>query len=313
MTASRPLVSVIMPCYNSERFVAQSIQSVLTQTLPDFELIVVDNGSSDHTVELIRSIQDSRIRLLIENRKGVSAARNIGIRSAVGEFIAFLDSDDTWAVTLLQELSTSLLQHEGAVLAYCGWQNSGLPGPRGEPFIPPDYEQSDKAEQLLGNCRWPIHAALSRRSAVLRAGCFDEHYSHAEDFALWLRVCIQGPIVRVPRILAFYHHHGQGQATSHRAKTVLSLYRAQLQFLAQHPDVSARLGAEKIKAITLGTLKAHGFECYWRGDLSAAKEIFRQVLAAGYADWPSLKVMLPSLLPLRIYTRLIRVKEHLHD
>ncbi len=97
-------VSVVMPVYNREESVKDSIFSVLRQTMSQFELIIVDDGSVDNTVDVIKTVRDDRIRLIcLEENKGASYARNIGIEAACGQYIAFIDSDDQWTIEKLDE------------------------------------------------------------------------------------------------------------------------------------------------------------------------------------------------------------------
>lgn len=100
-----PLVSVIIPTYNVEKYIEKAIQSVLDQTYPNIEIIVVDDGSTDHTVDVVRSFHDERIKLFINERNmGPSYSRNRGIKEAKGEWIAFLDGDDWWDKERLEKL-----------------------------------------------------------------------------------------------------------------------------------------------------------------------------------------------------------------
>lgn len=99
---SSPLVSIIIPAYNAARTLEETVQSALSQTMSDFEIIIVDDGSSDNTSEVARSIKDERIRVLTQPNGGVAAARNTGIRAAVGKYVALLDSDDLWVAHKLE-------------------------------------------------------------------------------------------------------------------------------------------------------------------------------------------------------------------
>jgi len=103
-----PIVSIIMPCLNGERHIQAAIDSVLAQTFDDFELIVVDNGSTDRTPEILAAVNDSRLSVFIMPERGVSLARNLGSHKARGAFIAFLDSDDTWSAEFLEKMYTAL-------------------------------------------------------------------------------------------------------------------------------------------------------------------------------------------------------------
>jgi GT2 family glycosyltransferase len=309
VSAVTPLVSIIMPCHDAEAHLPSSVGSVLAQSHPDWELIAVDDGSLDDTLTWLRRQSDPRIQVLTQSNQGVSAARNAGLSKARGAYIAFLDSDDTWDAGFLRAMVNAVQAKPDAVLAYCGWQNVGLPGGRGQPFVPPDYESDTKAETLFAGCRWPIHAVLVKREAVLAAGGFDTSLKNAEDYALWLRVAIQAPIVRVPEVLACYHFHGDGQASTKRARAALQLLQAQERFLAEQPAFLARLGPQRARELTLGGLLARGYECYWQRDLPAARSLFRVVMKRRHgrlADW---KYMLPAWLPERWHRLLIGLRD----
>ncbi len=154
-----PAVSIIMPCHNAGTYLPASIGSVLAQTFKDWELIAVDDGSTDTTLGWLQAQTDQRIHVHSQTNKGVSAARNAGLANARSRYVAFLDADDTWAPHFLEKMLAALQARPEAVLAYCGWQNLGLPGKRSEPFFPPEYETPEKCEILFAGCRWPIHAA----------------------------------------------------------------------------------------------------------------------------------------------------------
>ncbi|HRK79301.1 MAG: glycosyl transferase [Hydrogenophilales bacterium 17-64-11] len=299
-------ISIVMPCYNAAAHLPASIGSVLAQTCGDWELIAVDDGSTDATLDWLRSQTDPRIRVHAQSNRGVSAARNAGLARARGRYVAFLDADDTWAADYLDRMLAALQGSPGAVLAYCGWQNLGLPDGRGAPFVPPDYENADKAETLFAGCRWPIHAALVKREAVLAAGGFDPALKNAEDYALWLRVATTAPIVRVPEVLAFYHFHGGEQASGDHARAALQHYQAQLKYLAAHPALGSALGESRIRELTAGELLKRGYARYWQRDLPAARRIFRTVMKQGYGTLRDWKYMLPALLPLPLHRALLR-------
>lgn len=292
-----PLVSIVMPCYNAAAHLPTSVGSVLAQTFPDWELITIDDGSSDTTLNWLQAQTDARIRPLSQANLGVSAARNAGLALARGRYVAFLDADDTWTTNFLATMVAALEASPEAVLAYCGWQNLGLPGGRGEPFVPPDYETAAKAETLFAGCRWPIHAALVKRETVLATNGFDPTLTNAEDYALWLNVATTAPIVRVPEVLAFYHFHGGAQASADYARAALQHWQAQQQYLARHPAFSDALGAAHVRALTSGELLKRGYACYWQRKLPAARQIFRAVMKQGYGTLTDWKYMLPAWLP----------------
>lgn len=304
-----PGISVIMPCLNGAQHLQQSVDSVLGQSRGDFELLVIDNGSTDRSLEILAAMDDPRIRVLQQPEKGVSRARNLGLAQARGAFIAFLDCDDTWTPDFLEKMSNALESDPSAVLAYCGWQNLGLPGPRGAPFIPPDYQCAEKSVALLGGCRWPIHGCISRAEAIQAAGGFNPELIIAEDYLLWMEVAIQGKILRVPEVLAFYHHHAGPQATRNRARGALDTLLAKELFLSRHPEVAMQIPPNLLEALTWGKLIEEGNTLYWRGDYESARPLFRKALSACKGRPRELLRMLPSLLPLGLHRALGKAKQ----
>lgn len=294
-----------MPCFNAAAHLPHSVGSVLAQTFSDWELIAVDDGSDDATLTWLHTQTDPRIQVHTQTNQGVSVARNAGLKQAQGRYVAFLDADDTWAPTFLETLLTTLRKRPDAVLAYCGWQNLGLLGKRGEPFIPPDYETPAKRETLFTGCRWPIHAALTQRAAIIKAGGFDPGLKNAEDYALWLEIAGTAAIVRVPEVLASYHFHGDGQSSSNRARAALHLLTAQQAYLARHPDFAAQLGRARQRELLYGNLLRQGYASYWKRDLPAARTIFRRVIRAGYGSPKDWFYMLPALLPTAMHSFLL--------
>lgn len=299
--------SIIIPCYNGERYLAQAIDSALAQTYPQCEVIVVDDGSSDGSAAIMHNYA-GRIRIVQQANAGLPAARNAGIHVSTGDYLAFLDADDYWQPDFIAKMMQAL-ETSGASIAYCGWQNVGLPGGRGAPFIPPDYEQPDKLEKMVTGVRWPVHAALTRREVVEALSGFDPQWSTCEDFAFWIRAATLHRLVRVAEVLAFYRHHDGVQMTKRRSVIARNHWLVQRDFLAQHAEIANQLGHSRVRDITHGELLKRGYECYWDRDLPAARTIFRTVMAAAYgapSDW---KYMLPALLPLPWHQALIRLMD----
>nr|WP_305908375.1 glycosyltransferase [Methylomarinum sp. Ch1-1]MDP4521201.1 glycosyltransferase [Methylomarinum sp. Ch1-1] len=295
-----------MPCFNGSKHIWNSISSVLHQTFTNLELIVVNDGSTDNTLEILNTIEDNRLWVINQKNAGVCKARNNGLKAAKGEFIAFLDADDTWAPDCLSKLYQGLINHPHAALAYCGWQNIGLTGGQGKPFIPPNYELLENKKALLfENCRWPIHATLTRRLAIEEAGLFDERLLTSEDFLLWLKIGTRHQITLVPEVLAYYHHHDGVQATKNSEKTAINHWLAQQLFIKENKTFSQNFDTQQLRKLMHGELLRRGYECYWKRDLKAARTIFRSVMKNHYGSWRDWKYMLPSLLPYQLHRALI--------
>jgi glycosyltransferase involved in cell wall biosynthesis len=302
---TKPLVSIVMPCYNGEAFLAEAVDSVLGQTCQDFELIVVDDGSTDGSAAVLARYGE-RIRVLRQANAGVSAARNAGIAAARGDFIAFLDSDDWWEPDFLAEMVAAMADPRTAI-AYCGWQNVGVG--EGKPFVPPDYEGPDKMHHLLRFASlWPIHAILIRRSLMPPGVPFNPAYPACEDYDLWLRIAAFHPIRLVPRVLAYYRKHGDANATSDQARVARFNLLVKQRFLADFPELAQRISRARRREYLAGGVVDRGYRCLWKGDLKNAHGIFRHALRAGVVGLKDLKYAIPALLPFDLFQRLVALR-----
>ncbi len=299
------LITVIMPCYNGEKYLHEAIDSVLGQSYQNVELVVVDDGSTDGSKDIIRSYRH-RVKFLEQQNRGPYPARNRGIREASGKFLAFLDADDYWSPDFLEETYNALQNNDLAALAYCGWQNVGLPHKQSKPYIPPDYEADNKLESFLrAAAPWPIHAALVRCSVIEEVGGFDERFATCMDYDLWLRIGAGRPIVRVEKVMAFYRHHIEGQITSTQWRQARNVWLVKKKFVESYPALVAGIPAKSLTELVDGALLQRGFDAYWKRDLVSAQKIFRLALRAGGWRAKDLKYLLPALLPESLYCNII--------
>ncbi|MDO6524834.1 glycosyltransferase family 2 protein [Motilimonas sp. 1_MG-2023] len=302
------IVSVIMPVFNAEKTLIESVNSVLAQSLTDFELILINDGSTDSSPTIAQQLmtQEPRILLLTQTNQGAPSARNYGISQAKGQYLCFLDADDRWRNDFLQKMSQAL-EREQQDFAYCGWQNVGTQ--QGEPFVPPDYQaMPDKKLKLIQSTRWPIHGVIVNRELVIENGMFNTHYRTCEDFALWLRLTLNRDIVRVPEVLAYYVHHSHGQQTDNRAQILLDHFQIQQDYFKQHPELVNELGQGQLTQLSEGHLYTQAMTAYWQGDLNAARQVFRQLMKRRYGKIKQWLYMLPSWLPIRLHQQLLALK-----
>lgn len=194
------LISIIMPAHNASRFIGQAIESVLAQTYPDWELLIIDDASTDDTPDLVRAFSDPRIKYHRVERVGHPAGvRNIGLRLAQGEYIAFLDSDDEYLPQALEILYGALQEKPDATSAYgfC-WcideKNEPIPErnvlvaqPNGTYTLPPDYSHSWK-NIVLGYFSCLLPGLILRRSTLDRIGNLNEQLYSAEDYEFYVRL-----------------------------------------------------------------------------------------------------------------------------
>jgi hypothetical protein len=194
MNARVPSVSVVIPTYQRQGFVTRAIASVRAQTQSDFELIVIDDGSTDGTGAALAPMGDA-IRYRWQPNRGVAAARNAGIRLARAPLVAFLDSDDWWLPDHLAVVTEMLRLHPEAVVA--STSRGHLAVGRQEPE---EAELVDALpEVLVTNDVGFVSGMAARRDALLAAGGFDERLSVAEDSQLWVRLAIRGPFAFLRR------------------------------------------------------------------------------------------------------------------
>ena len=211
-----PTVSVIMPAYNVAAFIGEALQSVLSQTFTDYEVIVVNDGSPD-TEELERVLQpfQSRIRYLKQENRGVSAARNAGIRAARGSFVAHLDPDDAWEPEYLAAQLAVLNADPSIDVLYPDALIFGDAPEAGLRYMQWCASEGEVTVENLfkGKCH-VMCSVTARREALLRAGLFDEDLRCAEDFDLWLRLMKSGGRISYHRrVLVRYRR----RASSHTA------------------------------------------------------------------------------------------------
>jgi glycosyltransferase involved in cell wall biosynthesis len=195
--------SVVMPAYNSGRFLGPALDSVLSQSRDDYEILVVDDGSTDDTCAVARS--HSRVRLIEQSHGGASAARNLAVREASAPIIAFLDSDDLWHPNHLETMLGLLQREPEAIGATSGVEILSSDGrPTGQTWI---FGESE--DLLTLSCRGcpMLTSAVAARREVLLLEPFDESLSTAQDWDLWIRLLLRGRFAVARRVTAGYRRH----------------------------------------------------------------------------------------------------------
>ncbi len=188
-----PLVSVVIPCYNMEPYLAQTLESVINQTYKNLEVIVVDDGSKDKTADVAREFEkrDPRVKLLVQANKGASAARNNGLDHAKGKYIALTDGDDWWDLTKIEKHVAHLEKNPDVGCSYSATQFVTLGGKLLHCRFPKTHNLSD----YYLYCRNPI---TNGSTPVFRREVFDEHRFDEDkprnnDVDCWLRICFTPP------------------------------------------------------------------------------------------------------------------------
>ena len=239
-----PFFNVVIPTYNHARFLRGALESVLAQTDPDFEVLVINNYSTDDTVGVIENFGDPRVRRIdFANHGVIAASRNVGIREAGGEYVAFLDSDDLWYPEKLACVREAIRRHPETDVA-CHEQIYRSHGKirRLSRYRPPRSRWDDLYDYLLfvRNCLSPS-ATTVRRSTLIDVGLFSEDRTlvTVEDYDLWLRLARVSRFRFLPDVLGEHVEHGEN--ASHRAimhsECVLALVR---RHFAEHPRRGSR-------------------------------------------------------------------------
>lgn len=211
-----PLISVIIPAYNAATTIATTIESVLAQTEPNFEIVVVDDGSIDRTAAIVAGLADRRLHLISIDNGGQARARNRGIAAARGEFLAFLDADDRWTADKLAAQLAALRDRPAAAVAY-SWtayvDSEGRSLHRGsEVAVSGWVGPALIVSNFLENGSNP----LVRRSAIEAVGGFEPALVPSEDWDLWLRLADRFEFVAVPAVQILYRVSPESQSADTR-------------------------------------------------------------------------------------------------
>lgn len=239
-------VSVVIPCYNSLRWLPETLDSVLTQTFDDFEVILVDDGGSDGLAAWAGELGDDRVRVVRQDNAGVSAARNLGIASAEGELVAFCDSDDLWVPTFLDLMLAAFDRMPEAGVIYGHYDvidAEGQPTGRVEAY---NFE-GDVWEQFVTVNPVAMSASMVPKAVLDTVGGFqvnrDRFPIDVEDWELWIRIADLYPVALVPEVICHYRRH-ESNASNNTASLELA-YRNLLEevFRNQNPERMAMQGA----------------------------------------------------------------------
>lgn len=208
------MFSVIIPLYNKEKYIERAIRSVLKQTISDYEIVVVDDGSEDNSVSIIRGINNHKIRLIEQTNRGVSAARNKGVSEAKGDIVAFLDADDKWNDDFLENIESLIKKFPNAG-AYCTAYNiisrsgknrtisfKGVPSlQEGEGPIPNFFKAIACGETPICSS-----AVCVPKKVFEEIGGFVEGAIFGEDICMWAKIALKYKIIYSPQKSATYFH-----------------------------------------------------------------------------------------------------------
>ncbi len=299
------IISVIIPVYNGEKTIRETIESVLKQTFSDLELIVINDSSTDSTLEIISSIKDSRIKIFSYPNAGLASSRNRGIANACGEFISFLDADDLWTPNKLELQLKALQENCQAGVAY-SWTD--LIDNKSEFIRPSSHITANGdvyARLLLVNFLENGSNPLIRKQALTEVGGFDESLGHAADWDMWLRLAPCYHFVAVPSAQILYRVSANSMSSNIYRQAVDQIKVLNKAF-AQAPD-----SLQYLKQCSFSNMyKYLIFKCF-EGNLTKEKSVTAaKLLWLAIENEPSwlrsrviwkvlLKIIIVMLLPTR--------------
>jgi glycosyltransferase involved in cell wall biosynthesis len=270
-----PLVSVIIPAYNVSEFIADAVRSALDQTFRDHEVIVVNDGSPD-TAALEAALAPFRDRILylVQENRGPSATRNLGIRSARGRYIAMLDADDMWLPHYLEDQIGRAMADPAADVLYGDAEIFGDVPQTGRRFMELSPSRGEVTFESLVTQRCNVMiSALVRRAALDRVGLFDESLRSSEDFELWLRVAHAGGRFNYTRRVLARYRKRSGSLTSDPAWMCRHIVAVLDKCLATMDLSDAERRVATTQRAHFATLERfhEGKRAFFRGDLPAAR------------------------------------------
>ncbi len=271
-------VSVIIPTYNVCKFIDKTLDSVLTQTYSDFEVIVVDDGSTDQTVSIIKQYcgkHPEKIRLILKENSGPGSARNVGIRAAAGEYIAFIDADDLWLPQKLEkQIAYFKTQSSEVGLVYTDarkFDDDGI-------WVLPEKYRRKRSEgwiykELLKRNMIPNQSVIARKKCFDDVGLFDESLELIEDHDMWLRIAMKYKIVFLDEVLSLYREQSQGR--SKKVETTIKRSNGVIEKHLKMAEGNSEL-EDLLKNILSHRLYSLGYFYLRGGHMKDARKIFKR-------------------------------------
>jgi glycosyltransferase involved in cell wall biosynthesis len=305
-----PRVSIVIPAYNAGSLIVEALESVFEQTYQDFEIIIVDDASTDDSYELLGPYL-SRIRFVRQEHAGSAVARNRGVLSSTGELIAFLDADDLWLPTKLQKQIEYLGNNPDCILVYADFTKSdtGGDGPLSALMSREHWQVGAEFESLLRQNFVHTSSVIVRKDALSESGLFDPVLTNAQDWDLWIRLASVGKFGFIDEVLSHYRMHGNQSVNTLRfARNVVYSDHVMLARWRNDPDalssIRSKTGRDYFK---LGRKE-------WRlGNRKEARRAFWQSAKFKQKRLKSLGWALLSVLPPLMLRMLYRKAEERRD
>ena len=309
---SPPAITVLMPAYNAEKNIAEAISSVLDQTFSDFELVIVNDGSTDATEQIIRSFSDSRIVLISQENKGVAAALNTGLNHAKARYVARFDADDVCFLDRLNTQYTFMESNPQYGIVGSSVDYTDMNGEYLFTFNPPALNNTEIQNLEFNICPFIHSSVFYRKEIVINNGCYDEKAYNFEDHLLWLnilkstRACnLLQPLVKVRFNPGSVTIEGKRRGRKFHEIKYSSLKKGYVS--EEDGKQLIRIGAEqynnKVNYVAYHSLLAKKF--LWNNyNPKKSRENIRQAISYDFFDWRSYGLFCLSLLPEKLLRKM---------
>ncbi|MGE3332904.1 MAG: glycosyltransferase [Rhodospirillaceae bacterium] len=297
--SSPALVSTIIPAYNARRFIERALLSALSQNVPRAEVLVIDDGSTDGTREIVKTYEPRGVRLICrEERGGAAAARNTGLQAATGEYIAFLDADDEWLPAKINRQLAILNAHPQMTFVSCRAtlidENGVDTGDIYRGAAPASGIEGWRT--LLAHPCVATPSVLARRSAIIAAGAFNKWLPVAEDQDLWIRLSLMGEIGYIPETLVRVHSTPNSLSKAKIREQADYVLPMVISYLERNRD---RLGQHEIRRILGERFSKLGQVAYASGDFTFGLKTIARAVVRGYRPLANMYFVARASVPTR--------------
>ena len=280
--------SIIIPVFNKELFVSNTLKSVLSQTFSDFEIIVVNDGSTDDSEEIILTLQDERIRYFYKENEGVAVARNFGILQSKAAFICFLDADDYWYPTFLEVMYSYIITFPEQSVFACAIEIETLKNTfpaqysitKKDTFEIVNFFEASQKESVL----WTSSVAI-KKAIFDKVGSFDISIKKGEDTELWIRIGLQFPVVFVWQVMARYVFDASSISRNNRYFFEKYVFQKYAKEEKNNPKLKKFLDSNRFSAV---------IKCHLNGDYKTAEEIYKDISQKNLSLKKRIILQLPS-------------------
>ncbi len=287
-------VSVIIPTYNRANLIGETLSSVIRQSMQDIEIIVVDDGSTDNTREVVNKITDSRIKYFYKENGGVASARNFGIANSRGKYIALLDSDDLYPENYLEIMTDRLEQNKDFGMAYAKCENVYPDGRREAVFEKASFLSGNLTRYYFGRMPCILPPATVLRKDCLNNFYFDEQLKLTEDIDFFLRLSVKTKFLCVPEVTVIRRIFGNNLSVQTQIaispNTALILERF-INYMNEDGPVPAKLARKRLSKVYRSLSRIHAKA----GNRTAAVKLIKKAIACYPWDYRYYKKLLKAL------------------